>query len=46
MPITTDDGFLVVAFFAQFPDGPVVDGGQLAEAVNDNSDDISAAVSS
>ena len=36
----------MVAFFAQFPDGGVVDGGVLVGAVDENSDVISAAVSS
>ena len=45
-PITTDGGTLVVGFFAQFPDGGVVDGGVLVGAVDENSDVISAAVSS
>jgi hypothetical protein len=43
-PITTDGGTLVVGFFAQFPDGGVVDGGVLVGAVDENSDVISAAV--
>lgn len=46
-PVRTDDGTLQVAFFAQRPGGDgVVDGDELAEVVNDNSDDISTAVSS
>lgn len=46
-PVRTNDGTLQVAFFAQRPGGDgVVDGSKLAEVVNDNSDDISAAVSS
>lgn len=46
-PVTTDDGTLQVAFFAQRPGGDgVVDGDKLAEVVNDNSDDINTAVSS
>lgn len=45
-PVTTADGTLQVAFFAQRPGGDgVVDGSKLAEVVNDNRDDISAAVS-
>ena len=46
-PITTDDGSLLIAFFAQFPDSSgVVDGTELANAVNNNMDEISDAVSS
>ena len=46
-PVTTDDGTLQVAFFAQRPGGDgVVDGSKLTEVVDDNSDEISAAVSS
>ena len=40
----TDSGAVLVAFFAQFPDGKVVDGRLLVKAVDDNSDDISDAV--
>ena len=46
-PLTTDTGTLVVAFFAQFSDSKmVVDVDVLVDAVNENRDDISAAVSS
>lgn len=46
-PVTKEDGTLQVAFFAQHPGGGgVVDGSQLVEVVEKNSDDISAAVSS
>ena len=41
----TDDGLLLVAFFAEYPDGKVVDGNLLADVVEDNLDEISAAVS-
>ena len=40
----TDGGAVLVAFFAEYPEGKVVDGSVLARAVDDNSDDISDAV--
>ena len=45
-PLTTSDGNLQLAFFAEIPGGGVVDGAMLTEAVEENSVEISAAVSS
>jgi hypothetical protein len=43
-PVATDGGGVVVAFFAEYPDGQrVVDGSDLAKVLDDNSDDISDA---
>ena len=44
-PITADDGNLLLAFFAQYPSGNVVDGGKVTDTVEDNSDQLSTAVS-
>ena len=41
----TENSGLLVAFFAEFPDGSVVDGSELAAVVVDNSDEIGDAVS-
>lgn len=45
-PLVTDDGLVLVAFFAEYPDGKVVDGNQLADVIEDNRNEISVAVSS
>ena len=44
-PVVTENSGLLVAFFAEFPDGSVVDGSELAAVVVDNSDEIGDAVS-
>ena len=44
-PVTADDGNLMLVFFAQYPNGNVADGGKVTDAIEDNSGQLSTAVS-